>query len=201
LDGTLQRFLFLFDLLDEIVAGVYAEFVALSVELLFQALNLVVQTLKFGLLGLQLFVERFKIPLAFVAGKNGPFNIDGANLGAGSSRDRIGCAASRRGAGSGGQWFCAAGGRSAAGLGQCGHGQGNKNDQENTRELACHEVDFELLKISIPEFESDSFLTDLDRLGPKGRPERAAEREWRAKPPNAGSRQRVATRQRSIFRV
>ena len=103
------------DLLPQGSGGILVHLVALGRKLLLEAIDLVAHGLELGLLGLELLGEDVEIATAFIGTKNGSFNADGANLGAGGVGD--GGSGSSRGGVRYGSIRSGIGGR--GGLGQC----------------------------------------------------------------------------------
>src|SRR5690348_5537584 len=125
LGRALEGLLLALDALDQRRAGVVVHLGALRVQLLFQVVDFLVQALQLGLLGLEFFLQRVKVPLSLIGGQDDGLHVDGADFDAGGGR--------RRGGGGG-----------AARLRQSSHGQqgGRQNEAEK---LAFHWVVFVLL--------------------------------------------------------
>jgi hypothetical protein len=75
-----QFLLLQFDLPLQAGLGFIVELVTLRGQLFFEAFDFLVLALQLIALGLKFFLQRVHIALAFIAGKDCPFNVDGCNF-------------------------------------------------------------------------------------------------------------------------
>src|ERR1035438_1593642 len=132
LHGAIKELLLAFDLLLQGGERILIQLALLRGHLLLQAFEFVVLALQLSLLGVELLLQSLEIAAAFVAAENGFGYVDGSDFRTGArascSRRRRRIRARRR------SGRCCG----AAGLGQCGKRERNRNGQKNSQKLAFH---------------------------------------------------------------